>query len=107
MELTKVTYKTDGNTATITLNDPERRNVWDFPRQGGMTDQFYYALDQVAEDDMIKVVIIKAAGKDFSAGHDYDADVYEGPAFGTEDVRKPDDPRRASERKRFDKGYKT
>lgn len=102
MQLTKVSYKTEENIATITLNDPERRNMWDFPGQGGMTDQFYYCLDQAAEDDMIKVIIIKGAGKDFSAGHDYDADVYQGPAFGVEDVEKGKELRRASERRRFD-----
>ncbi len=102
MELNKIIYKKDGSIATITLNDPEKRNMWDFPGQGGMTDQFYYALDDAAEDDLIKVVVIKGAGKDFSAGHDFDADVYGGPAFGTEDIRKPGEPRRASERKRFD-----
>ena len=67
-----------------------------------MTDQFYYCVDDAAEDDLIKVVVIKGAGKDFSAGHDFDADVYEGPAFGLEDVEKGKDKRRASERKRFD-----
>jgi enoyl-CoA hydratase len=101
MDLNKIIYKKEGNIATITLNDPERRNLWDFPGQGGMTDQFYYALDQAKEDDEVKAVIIKGAGKDFSAGHDYDADVYEGSSFGAEDV-KAAGVRRASERRRFD-----
>jgi enoyl-CoA hydratase len=102
MELNKIIYKTADNIATITLNDPAKRNSWDFPGQGGMTDQFYHVLEQARDDDAVKVIIIKGAGSDFSAGHDYDADMYEGPAFGVEDVKKGEGVRRASERKRFD-----
>ena len=103
MELTKILYQKEGNIARIILNDPERQNVFDFPGQSGMSDQFYYALNQAVEDDDVKVVIIKGAGKAFSAGHDFDApDPYGGPTFGLEDIRKPDEPRRASERRRFD-----
>ena len=70
VDYTKVIYEKASNIATITLNDPERRNVTDWPGQGGITDQFYQALDDAEYDDDIKVVIIKGAGKDFQAGHD-------------------------------------
>ena len=65
-----VLYEKEGNVGRITLNYPERLNSWDFPGQGGLTDQFYETLKIPEEDDEIKVVIIKAAGRSFSAGHD-------------------------------------
>ena len=37
-----------------------------------MEDQFFAALDEAAKDDDIKVVVIKGAGRAFSAGHDLD-----------------------------------
>ncbi len=66
----KVIYEKKGNIAYITLNDPEHRNVTDWPGQGGITDQFFFALDDAEFDDDIKVVVIRGAGKDFQAGHD-------------------------------------
>lgn len=67
MEFEKVIYEKDGNRATVTLNYPEKLNVWNF--KGGMTDGFCAALDEAEEDDEIKVVVIKGAGTSFSAGH--------------------------------------
>ena len=70
-ELRRVIYEKDGNIATITLNYPEKMNAMDFPGDGGICDGFYKdALDLAAEDDDIKVVMIKGAGKAFCAGHD-------------------------------------
>ncbi|MFH2011840.1 MAG: enoyl-CoA hydratase/isomerase family protein [Pseudomonadota bacterium] len=70
-ELNKVIYEKDGNIATITLNYPEKLNAMDFPGDGGITDSFYQdALGLAEEDDEIKVVLIKAAGKAFCSGHD-------------------------------------
>ena len=71
MKFTKVIYEKDRANkaiARITLNCPDKLNVWQF--KGGMTDEFYAALEQAEEDDDIKVVIIKGAGRAFSAGHD-------------------------------------
>lgn len=70
MEYKTVIYQKDGNIATITLNRPEKLNAWDFPKQGGLTDEFYSALEVAEEDDDVKVVIVKAAGRAFSSGHD-------------------------------------
>jgi len=63
-------YKKEGNIATITFNRPEKLNTWDFPGQSGLTDAFYSALGVAEQDDDVKVVIIKGAGRAFSAGHD-------------------------------------
>lgn len=65
-----IIYEKDGQIARIILNRPEKLNVWDFPGQGGMQDEFYDALGKAEDDDDIKVVIIKGAGRAFSAGHD-------------------------------------
>ena len=70
-ELRRVIYEKDGNVATVTLNYPEKLNVMDFPGDGGICDGLYKdALDLAEEDDAIKVVLIKAAGRSFCAGHD-------------------------------------
>ena len=65
-----VKYEKEGEIAKITLNRPEKLNVMDFPGDGGIFDEFMAVLDEAAEDDDLKVVIIKAAGRAFCAGHD-------------------------------------
>jgi enoyl-CoA hydratase len=65
-----VIYETKDTIARITLNRPEKLNAWDFPGQKGLVDDFHSALDLAEEDDDVKVVIIKAAGRAFSSGHD-------------------------------------
>ena len=70
-ELSRVIYEKDGNIATVTLNYPEKLNAMDFPGDGGICDGFYKdALNLAEEDDDIKVVLIKAAGRAFCSGHD-------------------------------------
>jgi len=69
-KLDKIIYEKDGNIARITLNYPEKLNAFDFPGQGGIMDQLYFVLDKASEDDDIKVVVIKAAGRAFCVGHD-------------------------------------
>ncbi len=58
------------NIAWIIFNRPDKLNSWDFPGQGGITDDFHAALDEVEKDDDVKVLIIKGNGRAFSAGHD-------------------------------------
>ena len=70
MKYEKIIYEKDGNIGRITLNYPEKLNTWDFPGQGGMSDQFDGALKEAVDDDDIKVVVIKGAGRCLSAGHD-------------------------------------
>jgi len=65
-----VLYEKEGEIARITLNKPEKLNVMDFPGDGGIFDDFMAALDEAAEDDELKVVIIRGAGRAFCAGHD-------------------------------------
>jgi enoyl-CoA hydratase len=61
-----IIYEKDGRLARITLNRPEKRNAFD--------DALYHdllaGLGQASRDDDIRVIIIKGAGLNFSAGHD-------------------------------------
>ncbi len=65
-----IIYESEGEIAKITFNKPDKLNVMDFPGDGGIYDQFIAALDRAADDDELKVVIIKGAGRSFCAGHD-------------------------------------
>jgi enoyl-CoA hydratase len=61
-----VRYEIRGSTAIVTLNRPEYRNAQNSVMTYALDDAFYRA----AEDDQVKVVVLNAAGKHFSAGHD-------------------------------------
>jgi 2-(1,2-epoxy-1,2-dihydrophenyl)acetyl-CoA isomerase len=51
--------------ATITLNRPESNNAFDYP----MMEAIDSAINDVAADKGIRVVIITGAGKAFCSGH--------------------------------------
>ncbi len=61
-----VGYEVRGATAIVTMNRPEYRNAQNSVMTYGLDDAFYRA----AEDDAVKVVVLRGAGKHFSAGHD-------------------------------------
>ena len=65
MDYTKIIFEKDDGIARITLNVPEKLN----PVGQVMIDEISYALEDAAEDERVKVVIFKAAGRAFSAGH--------------------------------------
>ena len=65
-----IIYEKDGEILKITFNRPDRLNVMDFPGDHGIYDAFLAALDEAADDDEVKVVIINGAGRAFCAGHD-------------------------------------
>lgn len=94
--------------ARLTLNRPEKLNAYEFIGQGGLMDDFHAALDEVEEDDDIKVLIIKGAGKGFSTGHDLQkvGFIY-GMGTGGKDDKKPGQRIRLKvDRKNFDESYK-
>ncbi len=68
MKYEEIIFEKDGNIARITLNVPKKLN----PIGQVMINEISHALDNTAEDERIKVVIFKAAGKAFSAGHSYE-----------------------------------
>lgn len=65
-ELDTVIYEKDGAVARIILNRPEKANA----QNSAMVWDFENCLNDAERDYAIKVVVIKANGKGFSAGHD-------------------------------------
>jgi enoyl-CoA hydratase/carnithine racemase len=57
---------TDGQIGLVTLNRPERRNALSL----GLMTELISALDELAADKSIRVIILAASGKVFSSGHD-------------------------------------
>src|SRR5688572_21544571 len=65
----KVIVTTSGAIATITLNNPERRNAIG-PE---MINELRWALADAAADEGVRVVVLTGAGKAFCAGADFAA----------------------------------
>jgi len=65
----QIIYEKEGEIASIILNVPEKLNAWGQV----MTNEIRDALDDAREDENIKVVIFKGAGRAFCAGHSMDA----------------------------------
>src|SRR3981189_2988 len=61
-----VLYEVRDGTAIVTLNRPDYRNAQNSVMTYALDDAFYRA----ASDDEGKVVVLRGAGKHFSAGHD-------------------------------------
>ena len=70
MDYKYIIYEKEGELARIIFNRQDKLNTFDFPSDKGICYEFDNALDQAAEDDDLKVVIIKGAGRAFCAGHD-------------------------------------
>jgi enoyl-CoA hydratase len=66
MEYEYAIYGKEGAVATITLNNPKRLNAV----SPELARDWSAALDEAAQDDDVKVIIIKGAGRAFSAGAD-------------------------------------
>lgn len=61
-----VRYETTGAVAVITMNRPEYRNAQNSAMTYALDDAFYRA----ASDDAVSAIVLRGAGKHFSAGHD-------------------------------------
>jgi enoyl-CoA hydratase/carnithine racemase len=61
-----ILYEVDGGIATITLNQPDKRNALSH----GMLDDLVVAFKSAAESDEVRAVVLTGAGKVFSAGGD-------------------------------------
>jgi enoyl-CoA hydratase len=64
-----VLYSVEGHVATITMNRPDVANA----QNTALIDGIDHYLDVADDDDEVRVVILAAAGKHFSAGHDLKA----------------------------------
>lgn len=69
MDFHTILYEVDGPVATITLNRPEVANAQD----NRLIDELDAAFDLADADDDVRVVILAAAGRHFSSGHDLKA----------------------------------
>lgn len=61
-----IRVRREGHVARVGFNEPERYN----PLRGEVITALHAALDSIADDDSVRVVILDAEGKAFSAGHD-------------------------------------
>jgi enoyl-CoA hydratase/carnithine racemase len=66
MDLETVRYETAGPVATITLARPEAANA----QSSQLIEELDAAFDRAEADDEVRVVVLAAEGKHFSAGHD-------------------------------------
>jgi enoyl-CoA hydratase/carnithine racemase len=65
-EYRTITAVHEGAVATITLNQPERKN----PLGPEMVNELLYALDDAKDDGSVRVIVLTGAGSAFSAGGD-------------------------------------
>jgi enoyl-CoA hydratase/carnithine racemase len=62
-----VIYKKDGGVATVTLNRPDRRNAFNMQ----LMNELWSALEDAAQDDDIRVLVLTGAGGAFCSGADF------------------------------------
>ncbi len=72
-----IEYSVDNRVATITLNRPERRNA----QNQQFLEELNAAFEQAAEDESVRVILLRAEGPHFSAGHDLSPEEMEKGAF--------------------------
>lgn len=61
-----ILFDTDGQIAIVTLNRPQRRNALSLELMKESID----CLNEIGSDRTLRVVLLRAAGKAFSSGHD-------------------------------------
>jgi enoyl-CoA hydratase/carnithine racemase len=66
VELKYVRYEIEGRVAAITLDRPDKANA----QNERMLDELEHCFTQAEYDDDVRVIVLRAVGKHFSAGHD-------------------------------------
>ena len=66
-----ILYEVRDRVAILTLNRPEANNAQNPP----LLQELDAAFDKAADDDQVRVIILNATGKHFSAGHDISEEV--------------------------------
>jgi enoyl-CoA hydratase len=79
MKFETIIYEKEGPLAWITLNRPEKLNAI----SKSMTAELLLATDKAQCDDEVRVIVVKGAGRAFSAGFDLEID--EGPKLTEEE----------------------
>jgi enoyl-CoA hydratase len=72
-----VEYETRERVALVTLNRPEQRNA----QNAALLKDLDAAFDRAVADPEVRVIILKANGKHFSAGHDLSDEARNGPPW--------------------------
>ena len=85
MDYKEIIYEKEGEIARITLNMPEKLN----PMGQLMLDEIRNALEEAKEDEDIKVVIFRGAGRAFSSGHKLE-DLAMWYGWSTEKKKRPE-----------------
>lgn len=85
MSYETITIATDGSTAILTLNRPERMNAF----TPTMAEEMVAAFDAIDTDDSIRALVVTGAGRAFCAGMDLSAD---GNVFGLDESVDPHSP---------------
>jgi len=95
-----IDYLAKDGRAYLTINRPDKKNAM----TGAMLDQLMDGYDRAEADDDVRVVVLRGAGDDFSAGHDL-AEV--GTEYGPVTYDDKGRPRKPSQRARLlhDKRY--
>jgi enoyl-CoA hydratase len=68
-----IEYEVRDRVAVVTLNRPEQRNA----QNAALLKELDEAFDRAVADDGVRVIVLKANGKHFSAGHDIAPEVLE------------------------------
>ena len=66
MPYENVIYEVDGHVASITMNRPDKLNAL----SEGLVSDIVAAVEEASADNDVRAVILKAAGRAFSAGYD-------------------------------------
>ena len=61
-----ILFEKSGGVANIALNRPQKLNAFD----GTMHEELYSALDEAAEDEGVRCIVLRGEGRGFSAGAD-------------------------------------
>jgi enoyl-CoA hydratase len=72
-----VEYETRDRVAVLTLNRPEQRNA----QNAALLKELDECFDRGIADDNVRVIVLKAAGKHFSAGHDLSDEARNSPPW--------------------------
>src|SRR6201989_2401879 len=81
----KVLYEVADGVATVTLNDPDKRNML----SGAMLSEVVAAMEMARDSEEVRGVVLTGAGKDFCAGAALGGDLViakEGATFGTPEI---------------------